>query len=415
MRGLTAFITDLVGNHLAMVKSIPAPGGGNQTFVGVDLCGPRTAKVRISAGDHTAIGAMRARAGSRMLKVYYLPPTVEEAALAFWGVAGRPVAKMGGRVLEVGATCPTLRAKRAFPGIFSQPGGAEGVTVDGKGLEDIWGLQVDTAIAVGCPGPGVVPTGGRHGSVDSVVKAVITEGQSFQDYIDTLSDAIDGPDWDLRPLDTTLGEAPEGLSSGAWASLKSASAASAFYAQLHTYDRKGNDLRDLVYFGFGTAPDNLEDLEVEEAGEQTINATTTAVTQGDEDTSTSGYGIDMDSILEIGVYSSQSSISIDAGRGDPAVVAQQTADGQIGAYGYAPVFLTMTVKKDELAKFYPFHNYEHGDWVTVSGESGALLIPYMGDFVKQVPARVTRIELQEDPEGRVQQTTTVVVGDFEED
>lgn len=414
MAGLTAYITDLLGNHLALVGAIPAKDGGNSTYADAELCGPRTGKVRIAATDRTAIEAMRARVGSRMLKIYYRPPTTTVAKLAFWGVAARPVSRMGGRVMEVTATDATIVAKRAFAAILGKPGGDDGVTIDGAGVEAIWASLVDIAIAVSVPTAGVVVKGGRHGSSAPGVKAAISDGQDYQSLIDTLADAIDGPDWDLVPLDTTLGEAPVGMTTSAWNALKASSAKSAFYSQLHTWDRKGNDLTGLIFFQFGTGVDNLADLEIEEAGDQTINVAAVGVSGG-KDTVIAGFGVDLVSAGEVGLYGAYTSLAIDAKGADADAVAQQTAQAQVGAYADAPVFLTLTVKKDELARFYPVHTYDTGDFVSVGGESGALLIPYAGDWVKQVPARVTKWALQEDAQGRVQQTTTVVVGDPEED
>lgn len=406
---LFSYITDLQGNHLALVRAIPAPDGGNGTFAGVELNGARTAKVRIAAWDTTAVRAIQARPLSRMLKVYYRPPGVAHAKLVVWAVIQRPVASMGGRVIEVSAVDATARAKRAFASFYGPPGIDGKVRVDGTGIELTWAKLLTTARSIGAPDPGVLPEGGRHGTPHPGTEFAISEGASFGDLIDTISDAADGPDWDLKPVDRFRDEVPSGISEDLWETLKELEVANPIYTQLHTYDRKGNDLRDLIHFGFGTGPDNLADLEVEVAGDQTANVSIVGVTGGSKEEPIRGLAASPPSIFGVGLYVSSTSLSVDEGTGNREALAQGTANTQIAVYSNAPVFLTLTVKKDELARFYPFHSFEHGDIITVSGESGNILIPYRGEWVKEVPARVSAIGLTEDAQGRVQQTLTVLV------
>lgn len=435
--GLTCYLSKLDGTGRVLLGQRVPTSEGSTAQVIVPLNDARTASVRVSMYDPFAMAAL-GPAYSRLLWVYYKPTILHTAKLVFLGPVHDPVWGYGDAVVTLNAHDPSIWAKKhnhRYGDIVVD----RGYTIDGRGMRDLWSsaVPIESQIERGIKHPGVLwgyddtprltrpPTKdyGKDPANSSIAYTSkvdrsknVYESMTELSQVAGLETGVGGPDWDLLPLDVKDKSSYYSREDGVRrdrASRPEQVGANIWYAQLDTYINKGRELFQTVQFQYGFGMDNLDDIEINNDGDQEVNYSVVAYPGGESnkrDTTHRARYHNEPAWLDHGIIQNWVSSS----NPDPEAVLKLKAKSFVDAYGWAPNFVNVRVRPDSYFKpedgprKYAFFDFEHGDRVRVGAKRGYAKFFVNGQPTNYANARVTQVQLSDDENGQTTQFVEMV-------
>jgi hypothetical protein len=370
-------ITDLESNVLATAWD---HNGGE---VACPLSDSRTAKLTLPMAS-PIIRAGHGRALDRMLKVTYVPFDAEHGDddyLVFWGVILTPNYNFSDGTVELNAHDPSIWWKKNNHR-YGDYVVDEGYPIDGRGFRLLIesALPLPQQLARGVPHPGIywgwndVPNQGpkpadpANPAPGDGAYSVVQRGQQVWETVTQLCGQVDGPEWDLLPVDARhqryIRDADTGTRSYA-------GVGAGYYVQLNTYEEKLVDRRASVAWHYGIGSQNLSELEWTPDGNAVVNYAVEVFPGGQsrrQDTQRRALWHNEASWLKYGIYEKWESSN--AKDFDKRVLLAK-AKAWVQAYNEPPSFFTATAQPEGSARAAPhafMRDFELGDLMTVAGQ-----------------------------------------------